>query len=184
MRIPAALIATLLGSALLAHAQERKEPSGPAAYKVEFDIGNSGEAQRSQHFSMLIDDSRKGIFQAASRVPVATDPPQYVDVGVNIECTVHESEGKAVLQGAIELTSITGYVNLSAISQPIIGQRKMAFNTNVALGMPSVIVDGRNAVVATPVSVHRTNNLWSVILTEPLAADATREVKATVTKVN
>jgi len=176
MRTSAALIvATLLGSALLAHAQDKRESSGPAVYKVEFDIGNSGEAQRSQHFSMLIDDSRKGIFQATSRVPIATGSPQYVDVGVNIECMVHESAGKVVLHGAIELTSITGYVNLAAISQPIIGQRKMAFNTTVALGMLTVIVDGRNALVATPVSVH---------LTEPLAADATREVKATVTKVN
>jgi len=179
MRISAALIiATFLGSALLAHAQQSKESSGPAVYKVEFDIRDSGEAQSSQHFTMLIDDSRKGIFQAANRVPVATGSPQYVDVGVNIECTVHESDGKAVLSGAIESISIKGYVNLSAISQPIIGQRKVAFDTTVLLGKLTVIAGG------LPVPAHRTNTLRSEISTEPPAADATREVKATVTKLN
>lgn len=187
MRIPAALIAaTFLGSALLVHAQERKESSGPAVYKVEFDIrnGSDGEAQPSQHFSMLIDESRKGIFQAASRVPVATGSPQHVDVGVNIECTVHESDGKATLHGGIELTSITGYVNLSATSQPIIGQRIMSFSTTVELGTPTVIIDDRNALAATRVSLHRTDAPRESQLNRLGAVAATHQVEATVTKVN
>ena len=187
MRIPAALIAaTYLGSALLVHAQERKEPSGPAVYMVELDIrnGSDGEAHPNQHFSMLIDESRKGIFQAANRVPVATGSPHYVDVGVNIECTVHESDGKAFLRGGIEITSIMGYVNLSAISQLIIGQRKMAFNTTVELGTPTVIIDDLNALAAHPVSLNRTEAPASGIPAKPLAVDAMHQVEATVTKTN
>ena len=64
MRVLGAQIAaTFLGSALPVRAQEGKEPSGPAAYKVEFDIrnGGDGETQPNQHFSMLIDESRKGV---------------------------------------------------------------------------------------------------------------------------
>src|ERR1039458_8187847 len=121
MRIPAALIAAaLLGSTLPVYAQERTTSSDPAVYRVEFDIhdGSDEKPQPSQHFSMLVDESRKGIFQAVSRVPVDTGSSQYVDVGANIECTVHESEGRAALSASIELTSITGYVNLSAISEP------------------------------------------------------------------
>jgi hypothetical protein len=142
MRIPVALMAaTFLGFVLPVHGQERKDSSGPAVYKVEFDIhdGSDGATQPDQHFSMLIDESRKGAFQAANRVPVSTGSPQYVDVGVNIECTVHESDGKAALRGDIELTRITGQVNLSGISQPIVGQRKMAFDVTVALSSPTVI---------------------------------------------
>jgi hypothetical protein len=183
MRISAALIAaTFLGSVLTVHAQERKESSGPAVYKVEFDIrgGSDGEAHPSQHFSMLIDESRKGVFQAANRVPVATGSPQYVDVGVNIKCTVHESDGKAALLGDIELTSITGHVNLSAISEPIIGQRKIAFNTTVELGTPAVIIDDRNALAAT----LGKDTSASGIPAKPLATAATHQVEATVTKVN
>jgi hypothetical protein len=187
MRIPATLIAaTLLGSVLPVHPQERKESSGPAVFRVEFDIRNGidGETQPSQHFSMLIDESRKGIFQAGNRVRVATASPQYVDVGVNIECTVHESDGKAVLRGGIELTSLKGYVNLSAISQPIIGQRKVTFNSTVELGTATVIVGDRNLLALPPVSVNRTDVLASGISGERLAIGAAGQVEATVTRVN
>ena len=187
MRISAALIAaTFLGSVLTVHAQERKESSGPAVYKVEFDIrgGSDGEAHPSQHFSMLIDESRKGVFQAANRVPVGTASPQYVDVGVSIECTVHESDGKAVLHGNINLTSITGQANLSAVSQPIIGQRRMAFNTTVELGSPTVIIGDRNASAAKPIPLNRAEVLSSGLSGTPLTQAPTRQLEATVTRVN
>jgi hypothetical protein len=187
MRIPAALIAaTFLGSALLVHAQERKESSGSAVYKVELEVRDSsgGEAQPSQHFSMLVDESRKAIFQAATRVPVATGSPQHVDVGVKIECSVHESDGKATLRGGIELTSITGYVSLSAISQPIIGQRKMAFNATVELATPTVIVDDRNALAAAPVSLGRTDAPVSGIPTNSKVVATSHQLEATVTRMN
>src|SRR6266404_514695 len=187
MRVPAALIAAaFLGFVLPVHAQERTGSSGPAVYKVEFDIHDrsDGATQPSQHFSMLIDESRKGVFQAGNRVPVATGSPQYVDVGVNIECTVQESDGKAALHGGIELTRITGYVNLSTISQPIIAQRRMAFKVTVELSSPTVIIDERNALAANPVSLNRTDFPASGIPAKPLAIAATRQVEATVTKVN
>ena len=173
MRIPAALIAaTFLVSTLPIHAQER-----PAVYRVEFDVHNGGN-QPSQHFSMLIDDSRKGNFQALSRVPIDKGSPQYVDVGANIECTVHESNGKAVLSGSIELSSITGYVNLSAISEPIVGRRKWLFHTTVDLATLAVIVDDRDAVI------HQTDSPGAAIADKPLPAAAAQRVEAKVTKVN
>jgi hypothetical protein len=185
MRVLAALItATFLGSALRVQAQESKEPSGPAAYKVEFDIrnGSDGESQPNQHFSMLIYESRKGIFQAASRDAVATASPHYVDVGVSIECTVYESDGKVFLRGAIETTSIAGHVNLSAMSQLIIGQRKMAFNTAAELGTPTVITDDLNALAVHPIPLNRTAAPASGIQTKPPPVDAVHQVEATVTK--
>jgi hypothetical protein len=187
MRISVALIAAaFLGYLLPVHAQQGRESSGPAVYKVEFDIrdGSDGAIPPSQHFSMLIDESRKGVFQAANRVPVATGSPQYVDVGVNIECTVQESEGKAALRGGIELTSITGQVNLSAISQPIIRQRKSTFNVTVELSSPTVIIDDRNALAATPISLNPTDAPALGISAKPLTIAAMRQVEATVTKVN
>jgi len=111
---------------------------------VEFDIrdADGAGARPTRHFSMSIEESRKGSFQASERVPAvtgSTGSPSYIDVGVNIECTVQESAGKAALRGELEITSITGTVILGAISQPIIGQRKMTFNSTLALGTPVVI---------------------------------------------
>ena len=103
---------------------------------------------------------------------------------MNIECTVHESDGKAVLRGGIELTSLKGYVNLSAISQPIIGQRKVTFNSTVELGTATVIVGDRNLLALPPVSVNRMDVLASGIPGERLAIGAAGQVEATVTRVN
>jgi len=115
---------------------------------------------------MLIDESRRAAFQAASRVPIGGGSPEYVDVGTNIELGVHASDGKVTLDGAIELSSITGQVNIGAITEPIIGQRKMAFNTAVVLATPTTIVDDRKASDAIP----------------PTAG--MRQVEAVVTRVN
>ena len=178
MRFRAAVIAaTLLGSTLLVFAQERKER---AVYKVEFDIqnGSGGEAQPSQHFAMLVDESRKGLLQAVSRVPAYTGSSEYVDVGANIECTVHESEDKATLSANIELSDITGRIDLSALSEPIIVQRRAVFDATVELGTRTLVMDGRNA------ALQRTTSPEAGIKAHPTVAASMHQVEATVTKVN
>jgi hypothetical protein len=187
MRVLAVVMATTcLGFVFRVHAQERNDSSGPAVYKVEFDIGdrNDGATQPSEHFSMLIAESRKGTFQSVNRVPVASGSSQYVDVGANIQCTVHESDGKAALHGEIELTRIMGQVNLSGISQPIIGQRKIAFDVMLELSSPAVIIDDRNALAAKPHSLNRMDAPAPAIPARSPAVPARYQVQATVTKVN
>ena len=108
MRTNAGLIAAaVLGSLLPVHAQEKQEPTGPAVYQVEFNIreGGEGAAQPSQHYTMVIDESRKGVFQAGNRIPAVVGDLHggYIDVGVKMECSVHGSNGKADLSGSIEL---------------------------------------------------------------------------------
>lgn len=168
MYMPAALIAaTVLGFFVPVQAQETKAPGAVPLYKVEFNIRDSIDGKSpSLHYSMLIDESRRAAFQAASRVPIDGGSTQYVDVGTNIELGVHASDGKVTLDGAIELSSITGQVNIGAINEPIIGQRKMAFSTTVALATPTTIVDERKASDAIPPTVEM------------------RQVEVVVTKVN
>jgi hypothetical protein len=172
MRISGAFIAvTFLGATLLVHAQGNKESGEPKIYKVEFEIhnGTKGEAKPSQHFSMLLGESTKGVFQAVTRVPADSGASSYIDVGANIECTVHESDGKAALSATIELTDITGHVNLSDLSEPIIGHRKVAFNTTVELGKRTLVTDDPSEA-GTPA--------------KSTAAAPMPQVEATVTKVN
>jgi len=161
MQIAPVLMATaLMGLAAPAHAQEKKESAGPAVYQVEFEIrdGNAGADQADRRFTMLIDKSRKGVFRAASRVPVATGSSEYIDVGVSIECAVQASNGKAALHGSIELTSIAGTVNFGgSLSQPIVAQKKLAFNATVELGAPNVIHDDRTAKQRVEATVTKVN---------------------------
>jgi hypothetical protein len=137
MRMVVAMLA--LGALMSAgpiHAQEKK---APATYKVEFDVVDGKD---TWHYSMLVDESRKRVFQAANRVPVAGGAAASVDTGAKIECMVQELGDKAVVEGTIELTRITGYVNLSAITQPVIGQRKLTFHKTVELETPADLIDG------------------------------------------
>jgi hypothetical protein len=60
----------------------------------------------------------------------------------------------------------------------------MAFNTTVELGRPTLIIEDRNVLAASPVSLNRTDAPASGIPANPLAVAAAREVEATVTKVN
>jgi hypothetical protein len=126
------LIIALTAATLLVHAQERKESAGPVAYRVEFDI--RGGQLTARHFSMLVDDSRKGVFQVTG----LTTP---IDVGAKIECLVHESQGKADLSATIEISEVTGQVNFGPHVEPIVGQSKAEFHTTVELGKRTVVVD-------------------------------------------
>lgn len=143
MYVPVTLIAT----AVLAFASAPDAQQAPV-YKVEFTVNNdtTGNPQPSQRYSMLVDESRKAVFQAMNGVPTGCGSPQFIDTGAKIELTLHSSEGKVAIEGSIDLTSVTGQVNLSSICEPIIGERKIAFNTTVDLGKPAIIADDPRTV--------------------------------------
>jgi general secretion pathway protein D len=90
-------------------------------------------------------DGQKATLKIGDRVPVATGSFQagvaaggggvsplvntqfqYLDVGVNIDITptVH-GDRSVTLKIALEISSVTGNVNIGGISQPIIGQRRL-----------------------------------------------------------
>lgn len=174
MTISATLIAAaLLGFALPAQAQERKE-SDPPVYKVEFNIhdGIAGKPQPTQHYSVLIEESRKAVFQAASRVPIEGGSPPDIDVGLNLDFAIRVSDGKVRLEGSLYLSKVTGHVCLSAICEPIVAQRKVEFNTTVVLGTPTVLADDRAATPATGIPGGA------------LSMAAMQRIEAVVTKVN
>jgi hypothetical protein len=184
MTISASLIAaTLLGSALPAQAQEKKE-SDPPVYKVEFNIhdGIAGKPQPSQHYSVLIEESRKAVFQATSRVPVDRGSPPYIDVGVNLDFAIHVSDGKVTLQGSVEMSKVTGQV-CTGMCEPIVAQRRVEFHTAVALGTPTVLADDR-AAVAIVGPFQRADAAAAGTANQSLPTAPTQRIEAVVTKVN
>jgi hypothetical protein len=133
MNIPAGLIAAVI-FAFVSPLQAQEH------YKVEFNIKDC-----SLRYSMPIDESRKAVFQAGSRVDGCC--PQLVETGANIELTAHASDAKVVLDGVIDLTSVTGHVYVGSLCEPIIGQRKITFSTTVELGKRTRLQDDVEAVV-------------------------------------
>jgi hypothetical protein len=134
MNIPAGLIAAVIFAFVSpVRAQEH--------YKVEFTIKDG-----SLRYSMPIDESRKAVFQTGSRGADGCGS-QLVETGASIGLTAHSSDGKVVLDGVIDLTSVTGHVYVGSLCEPIIGQRRVAFSTTVELGKRTRLQDDVEAVV-------------------------------------
>jgi general secretion pathway protein D len=95
-------------------------------------------------------DQGKATLKIGDRVPIATgsfasvasgtNPLvntqfQYLDVGVNIDITPHVlAEGEVSLKMVLEVSTVTGQVNIGGISQPQIGQRHIEHETRLGDG--------------------------------------------------
>jgi general secretion pathway protein D len=67
--------------------------------------------------------------------PLVNTQFTFIDVGVNVEITprVHEN-GDVSLHVDLDISSVTGHVNLGGIDQPIIGQRKISHDIRMPEG--------------------------------------------------
>jgi general secretion pathway protein D len=67
--------------------------------------------------------------------PLVNTQFQYIDIGVNIEATARiHSESEVTVDMLLNITSVTGQVNLGGIQQPIIGQRKIQHSLRIREG--------------------------------------------------
>ncbi len=134
-------------------------------YKVEFNIRDSNEsAKAGRRYTMLIDGGTKGVFKIGNRVPVATGQTQftYVDVGVNIECSVIERSSGIGLNASVDLSMIAPpEKGAPPVPNPTITQVKFNLNTDVLPGKATPVTS-----VDDPVTMKKF------------------EVDATVTKMN
>ncbi len=139
--------ALLLAAALLApllHAQPQRD-----VFKVDFTVRDSGDAggKTGRKYSMLVYSGNKGVFKIGNRVPVATSSTTgvgqntqftYVDVGVNIDCTVQEANGRIGIRADLDLsTAITS--DKTAALAPTISQIRVSFEASIPPGKPTVV---------------------------------------------
>jgi len=173
MRISLALAAPLFLISLAPLTAQEARDAGPPTYKVEFDFRDAAApaGQSGRHYTLLIEGSHKAVLKAGSRIPVATSSLgssntqyTYIDVGVNIECTVAEMNGKLLMHGTLDLSSVLqspGPANTSNPPNPTVGQTRLELETTVQPGKPTVI-----ASIDDPATMRKL------------------QVEATVTRVN
>jgi hypothetical protein len=174
----APIAAALLLPLLSVHAQER---GGLPSYKVEFNIrdGSDPAAKAGRHYMLLMDPGHKAVFKVGNRVPVASGSFQpstggtginpltqytYLDIGVNIECTVSEMNGRVAMHGNLDLSTMMEHDAASHAANPpnpTIVQTKLELDTAIEPGKPTVI-----AALDDPVNTRQF------------------QVEATVTRVN
>jgi general secretion pathway protein D len=104
---------------------------------------SDGNTRVIQNPQIRAADGQKATLKIGDRVPIATGSYsagvavsgasplvntqfQYIDVGVNVEITpsIH-ADRSVTLKISMDVSSVTGSVNLGGISQPIIGQRRI-----------------------------------------------------------
>ena len=179
MRLSLALAAAaLLMVQWPARAQDAR---GPAIYKVDFDIHDSGDAAgKARHYTLLTSANQKAIFKVGSRVPVATGSFEpgtggganplvntqytYIDVGVSIECTVGDVNGRLMMHGNIDVSTILKHEAATPSANPpnpTVAQTKLQLDTAVDPGKPTVV-----AAIDDPATMRQF------------------QVQATVTRVN
>lgn len=175
LRTPAALIALLWIVPL--QAQEKREDSNTAQYKVELQIQDNADtaAKGTRRYTMMIDTNGKGTFRVGNRIPYvsgsylpgqkepAATQYQYVDVGVNIDTRLRDAGGgKVSLNSDIEISALVQKPAGATVSaNPTISSLRMTLNTVMAPGEPVLV-----ASVDDPITMRKF------------------DVEATVTKVN
>lgn len=146
MRVSVALAAVAcILPVLPAHAQDRS--AGPPTYKVELNIADAGDAAaKSRHYTLRVEGSQKATFKAGSRIPVATSSGApggnpgytYLDVGVNIECTINEVGGKLTMFGILDLSSVLPHEGAPQ-ANPTVGQTQLRLQTTLDPGKPTLL---------------------------------------------
>ena len=123
--------------------------AGPI-YEVRLEVRqDSGTtAQPPRHYTLRIDPLHKGVFEVGNR-----DPASSVEVGAKIECALTGSEEQIRLKGSISLGQIVETRSMGSRSEPIVAQRKLAFEKTVELGAPVMIGSNGDLQVEAIVSL-------------------------------
>ena len=123
-------------------------------YKVVFLIYEVEDGKRINERSYTLPVStldgspRDSSMKVGNRVPMATAITtsdqtvyQYVDVGLTIDCNLTEQEGKFIVHGGVELSSLVTEqgANSPGGGNPVLRQVKENFTTLVSPGKPTLV---------------------------------------------
>ncbi len=139
------MAAALLCPVLAVQAQDS------STYKVDFTIRDTGDAggKTGRKYSLMVSPGHKNTFKVGNRVPVTTAGTDgvggnvqftYVDVGMNIECTVGENNSRLMLRGDVDIsTAVMPEKGVNAAPAPTISQIRLSVDTAVAPGKPTTV---------------------------------------------
>lgn len=129
--------------------ETRDESSKPlGSYRVEFTATelDSGKKVNSRSYSLLEEQGIKNKLRIGARVPIisaagnSSVPPQfqYLEVGVNIDCTVQERDGFVFIASTINISSVAEQHD-EQTRLPVIRQMNSEVTTLLTPGKPTLI---------------------------------------------
>jgi hypothetical protein len=151
----------LLVAAILAPLALAQAPRTPAVYKVDFTIRDSGDAgaKTGRKYSLLVNERQRQAFRVGNRVPMATSSQPgstsytYVDVGVNIDCTVAEQDGRYAIHADLDLSSAVN-AEKNPNANPTVSQIKLNIDTTLMPGKPTIVASFDDPVTARKFEVE------------------------------
>jgi hypothetical protein len=119
-----------------------------SSYRVDFTLTevNDGKRTNARNYSLITQVGHRDKLRVGGRVPVATtEGPslpqmqfQYLDIGMNIDCTVQELDGAVLLTSTIEASSVAPQRD-EQTHQPVIRQMRFEIRTVLSPGKPTMI---------------------------------------------
>ena len=137
----------LMAPGVVVHAQPVRDGS---VFKVDFNVRDSGDpaAKNGRKYTLLLNSGLKGVFKVGNRVPTATGATSgstanaqftYVDVGMNVEAMVYESNAKYAMHASIDVSTAVPAIKDAAVQNPTISQIRVDIDTSVVPGKPTVV---------------------------------------------
>ena len=108
MRIAVSAVCLLLVSCA-AWAEDQPVPKPVGVYRVDFALHEFEQAKRvgTHNYSLLLQDSGYGKIRMGTKVPVTNgNATQYIDIGLTLDCHLHERESQVALDIDIETSSM------------------------------------------------------------------------------
>ena len=151
----------LFVAAILAPLAVAQTPRPPAVFKVDFMIRDSGDAgaKAGRKYSLVVNERQRGTFRVGNRVPMATSSAPgstsytYVDVGVNIDCTIAEQDGRVGMHADLDLSSAVN-AEKNPNANPTISQIKLNIDTTLAPAKPTIVASFDDPVTARKFEVE------------------------------
>jgi hypothetical protein len=149
-----ALVLTFLGAGAVAAPQpgqqsqnkqaEKKEPApNSTIYRVSYKVNEleNGNTINSRSYTMTASMDSFAQTRIGSRVPYSTGKDiQYQDVGMSIDCTLKEQEGKLQVHTVLDMTTVASKETTSPLEgQPVFGHMRLMDITPATIGRPAFV---------------------------------------------
>jgi hypothetical protein len=117
---------------------------GASVYRLEFTVREleDGKKINSRMYTMSVRDDDSGRIRVGNRIPYNTgkDQFQYFDVGINIDCRMHDHGTYVLLDTSVEISSIVkDDSSAGGTSNPIVRQARSSMSAAITPGKPTVI---------------------------------------------
>ena len=125
--------------------------AGLKTYRLTYTLTETDGGKRvgTQHFAMIVVSGRKTVLKQGNRVPLVTGSVstsggpqmqvQYLDIGLNIDASIEESNDVVKLNTAVEQSSIAEEKSGLGTQDPIVRQAKLEGTSILTPGKPLIL---------------------------------------------